>query len=178
MATLNISQNDKVVRGRTKKPLPSVDLTAMVDLAFLLITFFMLTTSLAKVNALNVVTPIDEPDSTDWQHYPATRTLTILLGKNSKAVCYLGEAKNASMQIVDLKRIKTSILAAKSFVAKTHQQQQDKVMLVIIKPTETSKYKNFVDIMDEMNINSIATYAIADQNLLDQERVFMKAKGI
>ncbi|RZL16347.1 MAG: biopolymer transporter ExbD, partial [Pedobacter sp.] len=71
MAELNISQNKKMV--------PKVDLTAMVDLAFLLITFFMLTTSLSKPVAMDIAKPDIDPN--DYQEpWPASRTLTLLLG--------------------------------------------------------------------------------------------------
>jgi len=176
MATLNIPQNGKAVKGRTKKPLPGVDLTAMVDLAFLLITFFMLTTSLAKMNAIDIAKPIPLADVP--QQYPASRTMTILLGKNNQAVYYMGEAKNALMRTVDLARIKTQILANKLMVANAHHNAEGKHMLVIIKPTETSVYRNFVDIIDEMSINGVLSYAIDDKYILDEEKKFMTAKGI
>ena len=176
MATLNIPQNGKAVKGRTKKPLPGVDLTAMVDLAFLLITFFMLTTSLAKMNAIDIAKPIPLADVP--QQYPASRTMTILLGKNNQAVYYMGEAKNALMRTVDLARIKTQILANKLMVANAHHNAEGKHMLVIIKPTETSVYRNFVDIIDDMSINGVLSYAIDDKYILDEEKKFMTAKGI
>lgn len=61
MATLNESQSGKAVKGRTKKAAPKVDLTAMVDLMFLLTTFFMLTTTLSQLNAADIA----KPDKTD-----------------------------------------------------------------------------------------------------------------
>ena len=51
-------------------------------------------------------------------------------------------------------------------------------MLVVIKPTSTSKYKNFVDVVDEMNITNIQSYAIDDKYINDKEKEFMKGKGI
>jgi len=176
MATLNIPQNGKAVKGRTKKPLPGVDLTAMVDLAFLLITFFMLTTSLAKMNAIDIAKPVPLADVP--QQYPASRTMTILLGKNNQVVYYMGEAKNALMKTVDVAKIKTQILANKLMVANAHYNAEGKHMLVIIKPTETSVFRNFVDIIDEMSINGVLSYAIDDKYILDEEKKFMTAKGL
>lgn len=175
--TLNIPQNGKAVKGRTKKPLPNVDLTAMVGLAFLLITFFMLTTSLAKMKALEIAKPI-HPETIDFADYPASRTMTILLGKNNQAVYYMGEAKNATMQIINLSTIEKEILSNKQMVAKTHNSARGKEMLVIIKPTNTSSYKNFVDVIDEMNISNIKSYAIDDKYISDREKAFLKEKGI
>lgn len=177
MATLNIPQNGKAVKGRTKKPLPNVDLTAMVDLAFLLITFFMLTTSLAKMKALEIAKPVP-PEPIDFGDYPASRTMTIILGKNNQAVYYMGEAKNAAMQTINLSAIKKEILSNKLMVAKTHSSAREKEMLVIIKPTNTSNYKNFVDIIDEMNISDIKSYAIDDKYIADREKAFLKEKRI
>ena len=178
MAELNISQGGKAVKGRTQRPLPKVDLTAMVDLAFLLITFFMLTTSLAKMKAMDIAKPVPIEDEGHLRPYPASRTMTILLGKNNQAVYYMGETEKAAMKIVDLKTIKTAILANKMMVEKTHSTPKDKQMLVVIKPTSTSKYKNFVDAVDEMNITNIQSYAIDDKYINDKEKEFMRGEGI
>lgn len=177
MATLNIPQSGKAAKGRTRRPIAGVDLTAMVDLAFLLITFFMLTTSLAKMKAMDIAkTVAAEPPI--FAEYPASRTMTILLGKNNQAVYYMGETEKAVMKTMDLKAIKTAILANKLMVEKTHTTPKDKQMLVVIKPTSTSKYKNFVDVVDDMNITNIQSYAIDDKYISDREKDFMKGKGI
>lgn len=178
MATLNIPQNGKAVKGRTKKPLPSVDLTAMVDLAFLLITFFMLTTSLAKMRAMDVVKPVPMEKMQDWADYPASRTMTVLLGKNNTAVYYMGEPAKAEMKTIDMVNIKTQIVKSKQLVAQLHQNNALKHMIVIIKPTTGSNYKNFVDIIDEMLINKVESYAIDDKNITPREKTFMQQKGI
>lgn len=177
MATLQIPQNGKAVKGRTKKPLPSVDLTAMVDLAFLLITFFMLTTSLSKMHALDIAKPvaIDPPIFAD---YPASRTMTILLGKNNQVAYYMGETKTAKMEVASMREIKKKLLDNQATVGQLHQSSSKKHLLVIIKPTSTSSYKSFVDIIDEMNISKIQSYAIDDKYIAGQEIAFMKAKGI
>lgn len=177
MAELNISLGGKAAKGRTKKPLPKVDLTAMVDLAFLLITFFMLTTSLSKMKWLDVVKPAPAPIQIKYE-FPASRTMTILLGKNNQAVYYMGETAKAMMKTIDMRTLKSQILANKQIVQQTHSIAKDQEMLVIIKPTNTSTYKNFVDVLDEMGINKIASYAIDDKYISEQEKAFMKLKGI
>nr|WP_199074917.1 biopolymer transporter ExbD [Pedobacter sp. ASV19] len=100
MATLNLPQNGKAKYGRTRKSVPAVDLTAMVDLAFLLITFFMLTTSLSKF------------------------------------------------------------------------------MIVIIKPTAKSSYKNLVDALDAMKISGVASYAIDDEHFFKTGTDYMKRSAL
>lgn len=178
MATLNVPQNGKAVRGNSRKPIPAVDLTAMVDLAFLLITFFMLTTSLSKMNVMDVAKPIPITDIVDLEPWPASRTLTVLLGKGNQAAYYLGEATKNTVQVTNLSEIRKVLLANKKTVAKTHQASKDQEMYVIIKPTTASVYRNFVDMIDEMGINKINTYAIDDKYLLEEEKNFMSAKGI
>ena len=179
MATLNVPQSGKAVRGSSRKPIPSVDLTAMVDLAFLLITFFMLTTSLSKMGAMEIAKPDDPKDGRKvLQPWPASRTMTILLGKNNQAAYFLGEADKNPMQITSVAELKKAIVENKKRVAETHSASDDKSMYVIIKPTSTSVYKNFVDAIDEIRINNINTYAIDDKYLLDEEIGFMKSKGI
>ncbi|ETZ24374.1 biopolymer transporter ExbD [Pedobacter sp. V48] len=173
MATLSIPQNGQALKGknRTRKAVPSVDLTAMVDLAFLLITFFMLTTSLSKSQAMDIAKPvIDIPD----QPYPASRTLTVLLGKDNSIVWYKGEMENATPRRVSFKMIGSVLAQNKKEIAKLHANDPAKFMIVIIKPTEGSTYKNFVDILDEMSIAEVKSYLIDDDSLLSQEQGFMK----
>jgi len=175
MATLNAPENGKAVKGRMKKPVPRVDLTAMVDLMFLLTTFFMLTTSLGQLNAADIAKPIPGVEKTG---YPSSRTMTILLGKNNQTVYYMGEAEKANMQTVPLESIQKEILSNKLSVAKLYRHNPGKEMIVIIKPTKSSTYKNFVDAIDEMKIASIKTYAIDDAYIASKEESYMQLKGI
>lgn len=175
MATLTTPQSGKAVKGRTKAPVPSVDLTAMVDLAFLLITFFMLTTSLAKMKSMEIAKPVDSPEPVTLAQ---SRTMTILLGKNNQAVYYMGEPGKAVMQVASMASIQKYILQGKQQVAKTHQNNPEKFMVVIVKPTSTANYKNFVDVIDEIHIADVKSYFIDDDHILAQERAFMKEKGI
>ncbi|MCZ4243021.1 ExbD/TolR family protein [Pedobacter punctiformis] len=175
MATLNAPENGKAVKGRTKKSAPRVDLTAMVDLMFLLTTFFMLTTSLGSLNAAEIAKPIPADEA---MPYPASRTMTILLGKNNEAACYMGEMEKAEMKAISIKNMKQEINANKQLVAKTHHNNPAKHMIVIIKPTKTSKFQDFVDVLDEMKIGDIKSYSIDDDHISDREKDFMKSKGL
>lgn len=178
MATLNIPANGKAVKGRSNKALPSVDLTAMVDLAFLLITFFMLTTSLAKMKAMDVVKPVPIKDISDGADYPASRTLTILIGKNNKAVYYMGVTEPEAMRVVNVNELTKLIAQSKKGVALANNNDPSKHLLVIIKPTKTAKYKNFVDVIDEIKIANVQTYAIDDKFINEKEQAFMNEKAL
>ncbi len=177
-ATLNISQSGKAATRTSRKTIQGVDLTAMVDLAFLLITFFMLTTSLGKMNVMDIAKPVPIQKPIDLAVWPASKTLTILLGKNSQLAYYMGEAKVASLDVSSFKDIRKVILDKREAVAKAHEKDLNRDMYVSVKPTSLSVYRNFVDILDEMNIIKIGTYAIGDKYMLAEETSFMRSKKI
>jgi biopolymer transport protein ExbD len=160
---------------RTKKSSTKVDLTAMVDLAFLLITFFMLTTTLSKPTAMDIAKPDKDEKNDQRLELRASQTMTILLGKNNKVAWYMGEAGSVAPEIVSFSQIRQAILDNKKSV----KEKTGKDIVMVIKPTSGSNYKNFVDIMDELNITGIKTApAIDDVNILDSETTFMKQGGI
>ena len=171
MAELNLSPGKASGKRITKKMPVRVDLTAMVDLAFLLITFFMLTTSLKKPQAMPLITPADgKPGAVSEK-----TTMTIDLGKNNKTLWYLGMAeKPLSVPKVAGygKEIRMAILeTGKQVYAAT-----GKNLMVIIKPAEHAVYENLVDALDELNIAKVPSYAIATISQKDIE--FLKQKGI
>ena len=164
--------------ARNKKEMPKVDLTAMVDLAFLLITFFMLTTSLSKPVALEIAKP-DQSENTAFTAMPATRTMTILLGKNDKVAWYMGVADNSKPVIEDYKQIRQSILNNKRKLLAEHGGDSKKSLIVIIKPTSNATFKNFVDIMDELSITKItAAPAIDDNHITAMEKRFIQLHSL
>jgi len=171
MAELNTGdgggKKDKKVRS--KKQNSKVDLTAMVDLAFLLITFFMLTTTLSKPQAMELGLP-DKEDPKDKNQdikVDENRTMTILLGDNDKLVRYVGILTNpvaggAPKDFVYGKQgIRKELISRKASVLE-YTKDAKKGMIVIIKQSKKSKYKNLVDILDEMAIVDVPTYAIVN----------------
>lgn len=176
MAELNTGDGGggKGGKVRSKKQNSKVDLTAMVDLAFLLITFFMLTTSLSKPQSMNLGLP-DQNDSTTVDKkikVDQKRTMTIVLGDNNKIKWFHGllatpEPGGAPTEAVYgkegirkeiLKRVKS---VAEYCAAKPGSKPGDG-LIVIIKPTKKANYRNLVDILDEMAICSVPTYAIVN----------------
>lgn len=124
---------------------------------------------------MDIAKPIPSNIPAEW---PSSRTMTIVLGKNNKAICYLGEANVAKMQVVDLSAIQQQLLSNKSLIANSHSDERGKRMLVIVKPTSSAVYKNFVDMIDEINIAGIETYAIDDKNILTIEQDLMRTEGL
>lgn len=172
MAELNTGdgggKGDKKVRS--KKQNSKVDLTAMVDLAFLLITFFMLTTTLSKPQSMSLGLPDKDDKSKDEIKVDENRTMTIMLGADNKIVRYVGllatpVAGGTPKEFAYGKEgIRQELLARKKSVLaySTAKGKPKNGMIVIIKPSKKSNYRNLVDILDEMAIVDVPTYAIVN----------------
>ncbi len=154
---------------RSKKQNSKVDLTAMVDLAFLLITFFMLTTTLSKPQSMNLGLPDNDPNvKTPPVKVDENRTMTILLGDNNKLVRFVGlldkPVSGGAPKDFEYGKdgIRKELLSRKAAVLQ-YTGTKDKGMIVIIKPSKKSNYRNLVDILDEMAIVGVPTYAIVNE---------------
>jgi hypothetical protein len=178
MAELNTGDGGGKKGGgkvRSKKQNSKVDLTAMVDLAFLLITFFMLTTSLSKPQSMDLGMP-PKDDSTDVNidiKVDQKRTLTIILGDNNKIKWYHGlitePEPNGKPQEVGFgkegirKVLLPRVASIEEYTKTRPNTKPGDGMIAIIKPTKKSTYKNLVDILDEMAICKVPTYAIVNE---------------
>jgi biopolymer transport protein ExbD len=153
---------------RSKKQNSKVDLTAMVDLAFLLITFFMLTTTLSKPQSMNLGLPDKNDSIKNDVKVDENRTMTILLGDNNKLVRYVGllatPVSGGAPKDFQYGKdgIRKELLSRKAAVLQ-YTGTKDKGMIVIIKPSKKSNYRNLVDILDEMAIVGVPTYAIVNE---------------
>jgi biopolymer transport protein ExbD len=166
MAELDTSGGGSKKGGkvRSKKQSTRVDLTAMVDLAFLLITFFMLTTTLAKPQAMDMFMPDKDKNLDQQLDVKASRTMTVLLGSDNKIVWYMGVLGDNPPTVDNFGKngIRASLIDAnKSVIAKTGDPK--KGLMVIIKPTDKSNYKNFVDVLDEIKITAVPSYGIVNK---------------
>jgi biopolymer transport protein ExbD len=162
MAELDTSGGGKHKGGkiRSKKASTRVDLTAMVDLAFLLITFFMYTTTLQKPKAMNLAMP-DNSVKTTQLAVAASRTMTIVLGGHNKIEWYMGEPGKTAPTVDNFgaNNIRKAIIDNAKQVAATHSGDEA-AMEVVIHPSDKSTYENLVAILDEMSITNIKIYAI------------------
>ena len=154
---------------RSKKSNAKVDLTAMVDLAFLLITFFMLTTSLSKPQSMDLGLPDkDEKDKPEKDvKVDQRRTMTIIMGDNDKIKWFHGllEAPEPNGKTTDAvygkNGLRKEILKRVVSVPQV-TGDKDKGLIIIIKPSKKSTYRNLVDVLDEMAICKVPTYAIVN----------------
>ncbi|MEZ2337421.1 ExbD/TolR family protein [Mucilaginibacter sp. RCC_168] len=162
MAELDTSGGGKHKGGkvRSKKQSTRVDLTAMVDLAFLLITFFIMTTTLAKPKAMDLAMPDKDEKTKDQLAIAASRSLTLLLGSGDKLEWYLGEPGKSAPTIDNYSKdgLRKTLLEKKKEVL----EKTGKAIFVVIKPSDKSTYKNVVAALDEMNITNIDSYGIVD----------------
>jgi len=149
---------------RAKKMSTRIDMTPMVDLGFLLVTFFILTTTMTKPKAMQVVMPDkDVKDTSEMSKIRASEAMTILLGGNDKVYYYYG-IENPQIQSTDYKKIRDTLIAHNNYVLGLEAANgwDKKGVIVLIKPTNDSKYENLVDMLDEMKITNIKSYAIVD----------------
>lgn len=164
-----------------KKLSTRVDLTPMVDLGFLLITFFMFTTTLSQPKAMEINMPYkDENMKKEEQNKIKESTaLTVLLSKNHRVYYYEGMATNPEeppqVKVTTFKSdkgIRDVLIKKNEYVAKLQQQgllKADDKTTVLIKPDTNCQYEDLVNMLDEMNINDIKTYAIVDITDVDRD---------
>lgn len=175
---------------RSKKMSTRIDFTPMVDLGFLLITFFMLTTTLAKPNILALVMPEKDIKKEDVEPVKESKVLTLLLGPNDKVYWYEGitDAKLDSTdysaeglrQVIlnKMEKVKGQFGLEDYEDFKTKEPRKGSFVNVIIKPTKDSRYKNLVDALDEMAITKVRYYVILDISKLEEDFIKNPAAGL
>lgn len=165
MAELDTSGGGKKKGGkiRSKKQSARVDMTPMVDLMFLLITFFMLTTTLAKPQAMDLAMPDKDDNNPDAQLDVAdNRTMTVLLGNHNRLEWYIGLVDKPLTPPTVENYGKDGIRKAFLDKSKEIKGKTGKDLIVLIKPSDKSNYRNLVDILDEIKITNLQRYAIVD----------------
>lgn len=181
MAEMSVPESGGKKKGgqRAKKQSTRVDLTAMVDLAFLLITFFMLATTFNKPKTMEINMPEKTDKKTDEAPLKVSKSYTVLLGERDKVYTYVGtdDAKAGELKVdsTDFSRegIRASILNRQKEVAAQWGSKDE--LVVLIKAMPKSRYKNLVDILDEMAITQTKRYAIVDLDKTD--RAIMALSG-
>jgi biopolymer transport protein ExbD len=152
MAEVNQNSGDKGGGGkvRSKKQSTRIDMTPMVDLAFLLLTFFILTTTFNKSRVL----PLIMPDKADGKppEISADNVLNLVLSKEDKIYWWTGITPPARVTNFSSEGVRKILL----------ERRNNPKLMVLIKPEDDSRFANVVDILDEMKIAEIERYAIVD----------------
>jgi biopolymer transport protein ExbD len=142
---------------KAKKTSLRVDLTPMVDLGFLLIAFFIFTTSISQPTVMKLVMP----DDGDSSHASASKTLNLILGTDNSVYVFNGNEVNNIKNIgSSATAIRNAILHKKNEIKNMYGS--DSGMIVLIKPTPVCTYANVVNALDEMLICNIETYVLED----------------
>ena len=173
MAELDTSGGGHKKKGpgvkKGKKLSTRVDLTPMVDLGFLLITFFIFTTTMSQPTALKLFLPDDKVTEEDQNKAKESGVLTILMGANNHVYYYEGQLKSDGSNFLSASfngenSIRDVILKKKADVRSrsTDPENPYKDFVVVIKPSAECNYKNVIDILDEMAINVVKKYALVD----------------
>ena len=179
-------------KGKQKKMNIRVDFTPMVDMNMLLITFFMLCTSLSKPQTMEISMPSNDKKITeeDQTKVAESRAITLILGEDDKVYYYVGlpdyndytslkvttyDADGLRALLLDRNRdivAKIKELKKKKLNKEITDEQYDEQAIeikgvktapvVMIKATDDATYENLVDALDEMQICSISKYAIVD----------------
>ncbi|MFB9120240.1 ExbD/TolR family protein [Bergeyella porcorum] len=164
MAEVQVQEKGgKEGKVRSKKQSTRVDMTPMVDLGFLLITFFMFTTTFSKPNVMDLGLPARPKDG---QKAPETEiklsnSISILLGKDNRVFWHQQDQAGLNDATLNETTMDREGLRKVIEQAKNRAADQSK-FTVIIKPTDDAVYKNFVDVLDEMAVTKNEQYGVTD----------------
>jgi biopolymer transport protein ExbD len=164
MAEVQVKDNSgKGGKVRSKKQVPHVDLTPMVDLAFLLITFFMLVTTFNKPNVMDLGLPAKPKEN---QKPPDTEidlsnSISLIVGKDNRIFYHQLDQAGLNDQTLLETTFDREGITKVIEQAKAKAKDQTK-FTVIIKPTDDAVYKNFVDMLDQMAITKNEIYGMTD----------------
>jgi biopolymer transport protein ExbD len=203
MADIQVEEKSKGGKKKPKKGEARVDMTPMVDLMSLLITFFMLTAAFSKPKVMEIVLleKIKDTEKVDPPKIAESRTLNIILGPEDKVFWYPGKAdpdvtvlqetdfsdegirqvlldRNRALfrKIADFEdqvirgEIEIKQDSMRSAISQL-KKDDDTGPIVLIKAYKTARYKNFVDIIDEMSIVGIARYTFTDIDWIEEKLV-------
>lgn len=200
MADIQVSEKSRGGKKTPKKGEARVDMTPMVDLMSLLITFFMLTAAFSKPKVMDIVLPekIKKDEIVEPPKIAESRTLNIILGPEDKVYWYPGKAdpdvtvlQETDFSATGIRQVllernralfrkidefEKDVISGKIDIRQDSmrsaisqlKKDDDTGPIVLIKAYKTSKYKNFVDIIDEMSIVGIARYTFTDIDWIEE----------
>ena len=142
---------------KAKKLSTRVDMTPMVDLGFLLITFFIFTTTMSTPSTMDLFMPKDTKKDEELNKAKESGALTIMMANDNHLYYYEGKlAPDAS------NFLSTNFKDIRDVIIKKKKSTPPEDLVVVLKPNEEATYKNTVDMLDEMTINEIKRFALVD----------------
>lgn len=157
---LPVHHHKKACIAKTKNTALRVDLTPMVDLGFLLIAFFVFTTTIKQSTAMKLALP-DDSSIKQPSEVAESKTLNLLLGANNNVYVYSGS------KLKDSRNIGSSTTALRNAILEKKAEIKNRFvtgsgMVVLIKPAPASTYADVVGTLDEMLICDVKTYVLMD----------------
>jgi biopolymer transport protein ExbD len=146
-----------------------LDMTPMVDVAFLLLTFFMLTTTFSKSNTMEINMP---PDKVEVK-VAESNVMTLRIADNTMVYCSLGNEAPRKIPLYDPLDTRQSALSGELRQLLKQQTATNAKMVIVVKISEKAKYKHLVDIIDELNLMKIDRFSLddyTDQDALEIQR--------
>lgn len=177
MAEIQEKDSGKGGKVRSKKNSGKPDMTPMVDLGFLLITFFMFTTTFSKPNMMKLNMPEKDEDAKEPEtsEIKLSNTISIVMGKDDRIFWY--QQAVSDVTAADLKETDYSATGIRAEIQKRKLAAIDSTKFtVILKPTKEATFKNTVDILDEMEITGNKLYAIVDLQKQEEDAYNEKMK--
>ena len=129
-----------------------IDMTPMVDVAFLLLTFFMLTTAFSKPQSME----INLPPSETKVEVAESNLLTLRVMEDNSIYWNMGIEAPQKIELRDLRKFLTN------------KNQENPKLITLVKVDRKSKYSTMVNVLDEINLADVRRFSLAP--LLDQDR--------
>jgi len=173
-------------KKRAKKGSTRIDMTPMVDLAFLLLTFFILTTTMYKPSTLQLTYPVPPEEQQPEPPKKVNNALTMFLTKQDQILYYVGgfkpETQLTHSNFKDIRKVLVEMnrpsvdrineltrqfnekkITEEVFDSlKNMSQKQEDALYVIIKPDPDARFRNVIDMVDEMDISGVGKFAVQD----------------
>ena len=150
-----------------------IDMTPMVDLGFLLITFFIFTTTMSDKKTMRLIVPAEGKPTPVKEK----KVLTVLLSGNNKVFAYEGQFQEAikKNQILPTNYNETEgigkLIRLKQNKLSETKEKDD--LIFIVKPSAKASYKNVIDALDETTINNVKKYVVVDPS--SEEEIFLES---
>lgn len=204
MAQIQESGGQGDGKKRAKKQSTQVDMTPLVDLAFLLLTFFVLTSTFSKPKVLRMIFPEKlEKDNPNVKPPEVKNGLTILLTENDQIYYYNGALNKETEMIrtdytkkglrsilvernaplidklkklqIELGKANENDTATKNRVEREAKEAQiASKLVVLVKHSKDATYENVIDVVDEFLITQVAKYFVVDEGLDPIEEELIK----
>lgn len=155
-----IAQEKQGGKSCQRKKRIGIDMTPMVDLGFLLITFFMFTTNFTKPNVMDLGLPAKGP-AEPTSVIGDKNQITFIIGKDNRIFYHQSNEKDIAKS--GLKETDYNGINVAKIISQAYENAPKKeIFTIIVKPTDEANYKNFVDMMDNISLAKKDRYGIAD----------------